>query len=133
MHYIECYQAVVQTIFAKEETGKNKEKTNGNDKVMSAKTKREFEKMSMNQKRLLKNYTKNVVATIYMSDSFPLSLEHLMPVLEILSNVSPHINKLKAFLEKQSTINKNSFPLKASVPILLSVNAILSIKNFKFT
>src|SRR5687768_898128 len=97
VHYIECYQEVVKSVF-KEEGNKSTESKS--EKNVSVKTKREIEKMTMTQKRLLKNYTKNVVASVYMCENFPLSLEHLMPVLEILSNVSPHISKLKDFLEK---------------------------------
>jgi len=119
--YIQSYQEILKGLQDKDDPSPNNNK-------------REAANMNnIAQKRLMKNSTKNIVATVYMCENFPLSINHLMPVLEILSNVSPHINKVKSFLETQSNLNKRTFPLKASIPIMLSVNAILSMKNFKFT
>jgi len=130
VNYIKCYQTIVHNFSDKEDL--NATSSNESEKMINTKTKKEIQKMNQAQKKLLKNYTKNIGATVYMCDKFPLSFDHLIPVLEILSNVSPHINKLKNFLETESNINRNSFPLKAYIPIMLSVNAILLMKNFKF-
>jgi len=123
MNYIQSYQEILKGLQDNKDDSfhnstKNKKEKAGNSGI--------------SQKHLLKNVTKNIVATVYMCENFPLSLDHLMPVLEILSNVSPHINKVKSFLQSQSNVNKKTFPLKACIPIMLSVNAILSMKNFKF-
>lgn len=125
---MEYYQAIVKTLFEKD----GKENIN-EAPMLSARGKKEVEKMNIAQKKLLKNYTKNIVATIYMCDNFPLNMDHFLPILDILSNVSPHIGRLKGFLERTLSINKQSFPLKAYIPIFFSLNAILSMKDFKFT
>ena len=108
-----------------------KENTKGSS-ANNNKSRKELEKMNVAQKKLLKNYTKNIVATIYMCENFPLNLDHFFPILDILSNVSPHINRLKGFLEKTLSADKSVFPIKAEIPILLSISAILSMRHFSF-
>ena len=126
-HFADSYQAVVKALFEKE--GKENVK-NGNINQKTAN--KENEKMNLSQKKLLKNYTKNIVATIYMCEKFPINLDHLFPVLDILANVSPHINRLKSFLERTISFNKSNFPIKACIPIFFSVNAIISLRGFNF-
>jgi Protein of unknown function (DUF3424). len=105
----------------------------GNDSTISLGSKKELEKMNKQQKKLFKHYTKNIVATVYLCENFPLNLDLLLPILDILSNVSPQINRLRDFLNRKNTMNRGSFPLKAYIPIFFSLNAIISLKNFKFT
>ena len=123
-YYADSYQAIVKALFEKEG------KENVNKSNSSAKT--GGKEMSISQKKLLKNYTKNIVATIYMCEKFPIDLDHLFPVLDILANVSPHINRLKGFLERTISFNKSNFPIKACIPIFFSVNAVISIRGFNF-
>jgi len=123
---MEHYHAVVKTLFEKDG------KENETDSKISSKARKEVEKMNIAQKKLLKNYTKNILATIYVCENFPLTLDHIFPILDILSNISPNINRLKEFLERTLSINKDSFPIKASIPIFFSLNANFSIKDFSF-
>ena len=125
--YADRYHAIVKTLFEKDG------KEDSSNQASREKVSKETERLNFSQKKLLKNYTKNIVATIYMCDNFPLKLEHFFPILEILSNVSPHIQRLKGFLEKTLSVDRTSFPIKASIPIFFSLNAVLSITGFKFT
>jgi hypothetical protein len=124
--YTDSYQAAVKTLFEKED------KENESSLANTQKSRKGADMTNVSQKKLMKNYTKNIVATIYTCDTLPLNLDHFLPVLEILSNISPPINRLKGFLEKTLAINRTSFPIKACIPIFFSLNAILSIKGFKF-
>jgi hypothetical protein len=118
--YMETYQEVF------------KGDKDGNDTTISLASKKELEKMSSQQKKLFKHYTKNIASSVYLCENFPLNLELLLPILDILSNVSPQISRLKDFLNRKNTMNRGSFPLKAYIPIFFSLNAVISLKNFKF-
>jgi hypothetical protein len=121
IYFLEYSQQVIQGIIGKDQ----------GDERLSQKTKKELEAMTVQQKKLFKHFTKNIVATVYMCDQFPLKLDQLFPILDILSNVSPQITRLKEFLENKNILNNNSFPLKAHILIFFSINAAVSIRNFK--
>lgn len=91
-----------------------------------------FARMKNSQNKVAKETKKHIDASIWLTDNFPLHFEHLIAVLDILSSASPNISKLKDFLEKRSILNNRSFPLKAVIPLYLSVSAVINFKNFVF-
>lgn len=123
---IDHLQAYIESVM----DNRNGDKS-GNDTTICL-TKKEIEKLSAQQKKLYKQYSKNISASVYLCNNFPLNLDVLLPILDILSNVSPQINRLKDFMERKNTMNRSSFPMKAYIPIFFSVNAIISLRNFNF-
>lgn len=61
----------------------------------------------------------------------PLSLESFLPLLEVLSFSSKQIAKLKDYLIKYQ-LPKGSFPLKAKVPLFLTMKATFALQNLTF-
>ena len=110
----------------------NQRKTPDNSTLFSPSSKVKTEKTQPDEKANVKHYKKNISATVWLCDNFPLTLEHLLPMLDLLSSANPKVNRIREFFEKKSLIQKNSFPLKAVIPIFLSVNAIISFQNFVF-
>lgn len=91
-----------------------------------------FEILKNSQNKLTKETKKNIDASIWLADSFPLHSEHLLAILDVMSSANPNISKLKEFLEKKSILHNRSFPLKAVIPLYLSVSAVINFRNFVF-
>ena len=119
-----CDQELVANLFGKEMAVKLKDKVSQKPKLK--------EQINAAEKKILKQYKKNVVASVWVCDQFPLNFDHLLPILDILSSASPYISQIRDFLERKSLLKKSSFPLKAIIPLYYSVNAIISFRNFNF-
>lgn len=91
-----------------------------------------FENMKNPQNKQSKETKKHIDASIWLTDNFPLHFQHLIAILDVLSSANPNISKLKEFLDKKSILNNGSFPLKAIVPLYLSVSAVINFRNFVF-
>lgn len=76
-----------------------------------------------------KTTKKTINASIWLCKSqHPLSIESFLPLLQVLSFSSKQIAKLKDYLMKYE-LPKNSFPLKAKIPIFFTMNAAFSLRN----
>lgn len=76
----------------------------------------------------LKVRTKNLKATIAMSQEFPLSIESLLNILEVFATFK-HFKKLKEF------INLNlppGFPVKIDIPMIATILARVTFLNFNY-
>lgn len=120
-----CDKELIENLFGKEMVGKLKDKK-------AQKSKMKASQLDAAEKKVFKQIKKNVVASVWVCDQFPLNFDHLLPVLDILSSASPYIQQLKDFLERKSLLRKGCFPLKATIPLFHSVNAIICFKNFSF-
>jgi hypothetical protein len=78
-----------------------------------------------------KTTKKTINANIWLSKSHPLSLDSFLPLLQVLSFSSKQIAKFKDYLMKYR-FPKGSFPLKAKVPLFLSMKASFSLQNLQF-
>ncbi|XP_037951804.1 ankyrin repeat domain-containing protein 13C [Teleopsis dalmanni] len=75
-----------------------------------------------------KQSNKTLRATVAMSKDFPLSVEMLLNVLEVIAPFK-HINKLREFI----TIKLPSgFPVKVEIPVLHTVTAKITFQKFEF-
>lgn len=74
---------------------------------------------------------KTINASIWLSKQHPLSLNSFFPLLHVLSFCSKQIAKLNDFLVKYQ-LPQGSFPLKAKVPLFLTMNAAFSLQNLTF-
>lgn len=78
--------------------------------------------------QVLKEHSKNLKASVGMSQDFPLSLETLIQILEQVSSVR-HFNKLKRFCEVKLP---PGFPIFIEMPLLPTISANISFKNFEY-
>ena len=62
--------------------------------------------------------------------TFPLKFDDFIPLLHIVSFASKKIGKFKDFLSNRK-LPENSFPLKAVIPLFMSINASIKIQNYK--
>ncbi len=62
--------------------------------------------------------------------SFPLDFQDFLPLMQIVAFASKKIAKIKEFLATKE-LPEHSFPLKAIIPLFMSVNAQISITNYK--
>jgi hypothetical protein len=75
-----------------------------------------------------KETTKAFKATIAMSSDFPLSVEMLLNVLEVIGPFK-HFSKLRDFITFKLP---NGFPVKVEIPILPTVTAKITFQQFEF-
>lgn len=74
----------------------------------------------MAKQRAPKRYTKSISAKVKMSDTFPLPVTYLLPVLEAVSRTSAHMENASRFLH---TKLPPGFPVAFDVPVVPAVSA----------
>lgn len=84
-------------------------------------------------KKISKELKKNINATVWLAENFQLQIQHLLPILEILSSFSSNIGHFKDFLSNNFMKEANLFPIKAIIPLVYTLNAVVSFQNFKFS
>lgn len=77
---------------------------------------------------VLKESTKTYKATVAMSSDFPLSVEMLLSVLEVIAPFK-HFTKLRKFVQMKLP---PGFPVKLDIPILPTVSAKITFQQFRF-
>ncbi|CAD7012919.1 ankyrin repeat domain-containing protein 13C [Ceratitis capitata] len=75
-----------------------------------------------------KQSNKSIRATVAMSKDFPLSVEMLLNVLEVIAPFK-HINKLREFITLKLP---TGFPVKVEIPVLHTVTAKITFQKFEF-
>ncbi|XP_076309203.1 ankyrin repeat domain-containing protein 13C-like isoform X3 [Tachypleus tridentatus] len=75
-----------------------------------------------------KESSKNFKAILAMSEEFPLSVESLLNVLEVIAPFK-HFNKLREFVQMKLP---PGFPVKIDIPILPTVTARITFQDFQF-
>lgn len=75
-----------------------------------------------------KESTKSFKATIAMSSDFPLSVDMLLNVLEVIAPFK-HFSKLRDFITFKLP---NGFPVKVEIPLLATVTAKITFQQFEF-
>ena len=78
-----------------------------------------------------KTTKKTINASIWLSQEHPLSLDSFFPLLHVLSFSSKQIAKFKDYIIKYQ-LPKGSFPLKAKVPLFMTMKAAFSLQNLSF-
>lgn len=74
-----------------------------------------------------KETSKVFKATVAMSNEFPLSVEALLNILEVIAPFK-HFNKLRQFVELKLPVG---FPVKIDIPILPTVTARVTFQDFE--
>ncbi|XP_016113932.1 ankyrin repeat domain-containing protein 13C, partial [Sinocyclocheilus grahami] len=75
-----------------------------------------------------KESKKNFKATVAMSQDFPLSIESLLNVLEIIAPFK-HFNKLREFVQMKLP---PGFPVKLDIPVFPTITATVTFQEFRY-
>lgn len=70
-------------------------------------------------------------AGVWLSKNYPISTESFFPLLHVLSFSSKQIAKFKDYLLRYQ-LPDNSFPLKAKVPLFMTMKATFFLRNLSF-
>lgn len=83
---------------------------------------------SLGRELVYKESSRNFRATLAMSDDFPLSVDMLLNVLEVIAPFK-HFAKLRQFVAMKLP---KGFPVKVDIPILPTVTAKITFQKFDF-
>uniref|UniRef100_A0A673JP06 Ankyrin repeat domain-containing protein 13C-like n=1 Tax=Sinocyclocheilus rhinocerous TaxID=307959 RepID=A0A673JP06_9TELE len=75
-----------------------------------------------------KESKKNFKATVAMSQDFPLSIESLLNVLEVIAPFK-HFNKLREFVQMKLP---PGFPVKLDIPVFPTITATVTFQEFRY-
>ncbi|CBJ29477.1 conserved unknown protein [Ectocarpus siliculosus] len=84
----------------------------------------------LNEDKVHRQINKQVKATVWMAHDYPLKLKHIMPALEILSVRDDMAARLRSVLSLAG-IPQEGFPVKVSVPLMMTVKAVVTFENFR--
>ncbi|XP_077294218.1 ankyrin repeat domain-containing protein 13C [Arctopsyche grandis] len=84
--------------------------------------------VGLGRELVYKESTKNFRATVAMSNDFPLSVDMLLNVLEVIAPFK-HFSKLREFVALKLP---SGFPVKIDIPILPTVTAKITFQEFEF-
>ena len=82
----------------------------------------------LGRKLAAKEQRKNFSASIWMSHEFPLSIQQLLPLFEILSPSNEHFDKLREFISLKLP---PGFPVQVELPVLMFLSARITFRNYK--
>uniref|UniRef100_A0AAQ5YXH6 Ankyrin repeat domain-containing protein n=1 Tax=Amphiprion ocellaris TaxID=80972 RepID=A0AAQ5YXH6_AMPOC len=75
-----------------------------------------------------KESKKNFKATVAMSQDFPLGIESLLNVLEVIAPFK-HFNKLREFVQMKLP---PGFPVKLDIPVFPTITATVTFQEFRY-
>jgi hypothetical protein len=78
---------------------------------------------------VFKRSQKQLKATLAMSTDFPLSLDTLLNVFEVVAPLK-HFSKLRDFISMK--LPKKGFPVSLQIPIVPTVSAKITFQDFEF-
>ena len=88
------------------------------------------------QRKQLKDVTKNIESNLWLSNSFPLSIHSLMTVLKTFSiSGNQSMSRIRDFLKNESlkqVITENGFPVKIQIPVAILVKATVTFNKFRY-
>lgn len=81
----------------------------------------------LGRKQMCKESSKAFKATVAMSEEFPLTVDMLLNILEIIAPQFKHFQKLRDFVEMKLP---PGFPVKVDIPVLPTVSARVTFQDF---
>merc|ERR1719266_2412185 len=81
----------------------------------------------LGREHICKESRKTFKATVAMSEEFPLTVEMLLSVLEVIAPQFKHFQKLRDFIEMKLP---PGFPVKVDIPVLPTVSARVTFHDF---
>jgi hypothetical protein len=74
---------------------------------------------------------RRVTARCWIARGFPLRVEDVSPILDIASRANKHLKKAKRVVEYWRGAHAGTFPVKVTVPIMMTVYATIDFRNFR--
>lgn len=71
---------------------------------------------------------KKLKLSLWMADDFPLKLQHLLPIFEVLSPTSEHFEKLNQFINMDLP---PGFPIQIEIPIFSFLSTLVTFQNYR--
>lgn len=81
--------------------------------------------------KLEKNSNKHIKANLWCAEDFPIKITDLMPLLDLLASVSQKAKRFHEFLSSNQMFYNIGFPLKAKIPLMLTVTALVAFKELR--
>eukprot|EP00898_Chlorokybus_atmophyticus_P000429 jgi/Chlat1/1387/Chrsp12S01965 len=73
--------------------------------------------------------SRRIKAKCWMAQGFPLTVAQLLPLMEVVEHANRHLGRVTKYLRKHS--QKDMFPVKLQVPLIMTVYALVTFKNFE--
>ena len=73
---------------------------------------------------------RRVTARCWLADEFPMSVDDLLPILDVMSHANKHLNKANRLIQYWRKDHGASFPVKVLVPIAMTVYVVMRFKDF---
>eukprot|EP00899_Mesostigma_viride_P011640 jgi/Mesvir1/20477/Mv12364-RA.2 len=73
--------------------------------------------------------SRRIKGRFWLTQGFPLKPADLLPLMDVVEPVNRHFRKVAGFLRKNAT--KGLFPVKIQVPLMMTVYALLTFREFK--
>ena len=74
---------------------------------------------------------RRVTARCWIAEGFPVRVEDVAPILDIASRANKHLKKAKRAVEYWRGAHAGKFPVKITVPIMMTVYATIDFRNFR--
>ncbi|XP_027364476.1 ankyrin repeat domain-containing protein 13B-like [Abrus precatorius] len=74
-------------------------------------------------------YKKGMMPVLWLSHDFPLKIEELLPMLDILAEKVKAIKRLRELLT--TTLPKETFPVKVAIPVVSTVRVLVTFTRFE--
>lgn len=84
------------------------------------------------QNKFEKSSVKKIKTAVWGSQTFPMKIEDLMPLMDLLATVSQKARRFHEFLISTQLFQSIGFPIKAKIPLMLTITALVEFKAFKF-
>ncbi|OMJ82104.1 hypothetical protein SteCoe_17267 [Stentor coeruleus] len=78
--------------------------------------------------KMVKHYSKQLNASLWTCEDFPLTLKDFFPLLELLASFSKNAQYLCAFFH-QGCLDDDDFPVKALIPVYASVKLLVHLDS----
>jgi hypothetical protein len=72
-----------------------------------------------------------VTARCWLAEGFPVRVEDVSPILDIAARANKHLKKAKRVVEYWRGAHAGTFPVKVTVPIMMTVYATIDFRNFR--
>lgn len=82
----------------------------------------------LGRKLAAKEQRKKLSASVWMANQFPLSINQLLPLFEILSPSNEHFDRLREFISLKLPLG---FPVQVELPVLMILSARITFRNYK--
>ena len=74
---------------------------------------------------------RRVTARCWLAEGFPVRVEDVSPILDIAARANKHLKKAKRVVEYWRGAHAGTFPVKVTVPIMMTVYATIDFRNFR--